>query len=131
MAVGLVTVAYANKVLDHMHNATASTAPAGQFVKLHTGDPGASATTLPSANTTRVTVDFAAASGGSVALTGTAPSWASWAAGAETISHISVWDAVTAGTFLFSAALTTAKAVANGDTLTLTSLSVSLAPLAA
>lgn len=131
MAVGLSTVNYANKVLDHMHNAAASTAPAGQFVKLHTADPGAAGATAASANTTRVTVDFAAASAGSVSQTGTAPSWASWAAGSETISHISVWDAVTAGTFLFSAALTTPKAITNGDTFTLSSLSVSLTPLAA
>lgn len=130
MAVGLASVAYANKVLDHMHRAVASTAPAGNFVKLHTGDPGASATTAPSANTTRVSATFSAASAGAVALSNT-PTWASWAAGSETISHISVWDASTAGTFLYSAALTASKAVANGDTLTLTSLSVSLAPLAA
>lgn len=130
MAVGLATTAYANKVLDHMHRAVASTAPAGNFVKLHTGDPGASAATAASANTTRPSATFSAAASGAVALSNT-PTWASWAAGSETISHISVWDASTAGTFLYSAQLTTPKSVVNGDTLTLTSLSVSLAPLAA
>jgi len=131
MTVGLVTAAFANKVLDHMLRAAASTAPAANYVKLHTADPGAAATTAPSANTTRVVVTYAAAASGSCALNGTPPSWATWAAGAETLSHISVWDASTAGTYLFSAALTTPKAITNGDTFTLSSLTVSLAPLAA
>jgi hypothetical protein len=49
----------------------------------------------------------------------------------ETISHISVWDASSAGNFLFSAALTTPKSVNNGDTLNLTTLGFSLTPQAA
>lgn len=130
MAAGLSAVNFANKVLDHMLRAVASTAPAGNFVGLHTADPGASGATAGSANTTRVAATFAAASGGSVSMSST-PTWASWASGAETISFISIWDASTAGTFLYSVALTTAKSVANGDTLTLSSLSVSLSPLAA
>lgn len=132
MAVGLHPVNYANKVLDHMHRATASTAPAANYVKLHVvaGDPGADGTGNPSANTTRQSATFSAASAGAVALSNT-PTWSSWASGSETIAHISVWDASTAGTILFSATLTASKAVANGDTLTLTSLSVSLAPLMA
>jgi hypothetical protein len=130
MAVGLHAVNLANKWLD-MLRAVAFTAPAAIYVKLHIGDPGAAATTTPSANTTRVVMTLSAAAAGAVALTGTQPTWASWASGAETESHISVWDNLTAGNFLLSAALTTPKAVANGDTLTLTSFSVSLAPLAA
>lgn len=132
MAVGLASANYANKVLDHMHRAQASTAPAGNFVKLHTGDPGASAATAASSVTTRPAVTFAAASAGAVAMTGTPPSWTSWAGtNGEVVSHISVWDANSAGNFLYSAALTSSKTVNTGDTLTLTSLSVSLAPIAA
>lgn len=131
MTVGLSTTNYANKVLDHMHNATASTAPAGNFVKLHTGDPGAAGTSNASANTTRVTVDYASASAGSVSQTGTAPSWATWAAGSETLSHISIWDASTSGNFLCSIALTTSKSITNGDTFTLSSSSIALTPIAA
>jgi hypothetical protein len=132
MTAGLVTVAYANKVLDHMHRAQASTAPAGNFVKLHTADPGAAATTAPSSVTTRPAVSYSAAASGAIAAQATFPSWASWAGTSpETETHISVWDASTAGTFLFSVALTASKVVQTGDTLTLNSLSVSLAPLAA
>lgn len=110
---------------------TAFTTIAGSFIKLHTADPGAAGTTAASANTTRVSATYTSSSSGSALALSNTPTWASWASGSETISHISDWDASTAGTFEFSAALTASKAVANGDTLTLTSLSVSLAPIAA
>jgi hypothetical protein len=131
VAVGLSAVNYANKILDHMHRAVASTAPAGNFVKLHTADPGSAGATAASSVTTRPSVTFSAASAGAVASSNT-PSWASWAGTSpETVTHISVWDASSAGTFLYSVALTASKTVSTGDTLTLTSLSVSLTPLAA
>jgi hypothetical protein len=67
-----------------------------------------------------------------VALAATFPTWASWAGtNGEVVTHFSVWDASTAGTFLYSLALTTSKTVNTGDTLTWSSGSVSLAPLAA
>lgn len=131
MTVGLSSVNYANKVLDHMHRAQASTAPAGNFVKLHTADPGSAGATAASSVTTRPSVTFSAASAGAVAASNT-PTWATWAGTSpETVTHISVWDASTVGTFLYSVALTASKVVQTGDTLTLSSLSVSLAPLAA
>jgi hypothetical protein len=130
MAVGLSTVNFADKVLNHMLRAIASTAPAGNYVATHIGDPGAAGTTTPSGTTTRVAVTFGASSAG-VCNSSNTPSWASWAGGSQTLSHISVWDALTVGTFLYSAVLTTPKAITNGDTFTLSSLSVSLAPLAA
>ena len=132
MAVGLVTVAFVNKVLDHMMRSQASTAPAGNFAKLHTADPGAAATTAPSSVTTRPTMTFGAASAGAIAITATFPTWAAWAGtNGEVVTHISVWDASTAGTFLYSAVLTVAKTDNTGDTRTLSSFSASHAPLAA
>jgi hypothetical protein len=132
MTVGLVTVAYVNKILDHMHRSVASTAPAGNFVKLHIGDPGAAATANVSSVTTRPQMTFGAAASGSIAITATFPTWAAWAGtNGEIVSHVSVWDAATVGTFLYSAVLTVAKTVNTGDTLTLSSFSASLAPLAA
>ena len=130
MTVGLSAANLANKFLD-MLGGTAFTAPTSVFVKLHTADPGSAGATAASANTTRVVVAWAAASAGSKAANGTAPAWASWASGSETISHISLWDASTAGNFLASAALTASKAVANGDTLTLSTLTVAFTPIAA
>jgi len=106
----------------------AFTAPAGTYIELHTADPGAAGTSNPSAVTTRQSATFSAASGGAIALSNS-PSFTMTAT--ETITHISVWDAATSGNFLWSAALTTAKSVVATDTLTFTTLGVSLAPLAA
>jgi hypothetical protein len=131
MARGLSAVDWANKALNHLLRAVASTAPAGQFVKLHIGDPGAAGAGNPSSVVTRMSLTFAAASAGVCASSNT-PSWTSWAGTSpEIVSDISVWDLVSAGVFQYSIALTASKTVQTGDTLTLTSVSVSLAPLAA
>jgi hypothetical protein len=129
MTVGLSAANLANRWLD-MLGATAFTAPSAFYVKLHTADPGASGATAASAETTRKAVTFSAASAGSKSMSGTV-SWTSWAAGSETVSHVSFWDASTSGNFLGSAALTASKAVANGDTLTLSTLTIALTPIAA
>ncbi len=130
MTVGLHAVNLANKWLD-MLAGTAFTAPASANVKLHTGDPGSAGTSNASAETTRKALTWSAASAGSKAIAATLPSWATWSAGSETISHISVWDNISAGNFLFSVALTASKSVTNGDTLNLTSLTFAFTPIAA
>ncbi len=132
MAAGLHTVNLANKLLDTLSN-TSFAAGATTAMRLHTGDPGAAGTSNLSAEATRRALTWSAASGGSKSIAATLPSWASWSAGPETISHIAVWDSVTtgAGNFLYSFALTTPKAIANGDTLNVTSHAASLTPLAA
>jgi hypothetical protein len=130
MVVGSSAVNLANSWLN-MLGATAFTAPAGTYVKLHTADPGSAGATAASSVVTRPAVTWAAASAGSKASNNT-PSWASWAGtNAEVVTHISVWDASTAGNFLFSAALSASKTINTGDTLNLTSLSYALTPIAA
>ncbi len=130
MAVGLHAVNLANKWLD-MLGGTAFTAPSVNAVKLHTGDPGSAATANVSSVTTRPTVTWGAASAGSKAMTNT-PSWANWAGtNGEIVTHISVWDATSAGNFLFSAALTASKTVNTNDTLNLTALTFAFTPIAA
>jgi hypothetical protein len=128
MAVGLSAVNLANKWLD-MLRGTAFTAPAAVYVKLHTGDPGASGTANVGAVTTRPAITWSAASAGQITITGTNPSWSMTTT--ETISHISLWDNATAGNFLDSIALTASQAVVNGNTLTLTSCTISLGTIAA
>ena len=133
MTVGLAATAYANKVLDHMHRAQASTAPAANYLSLHTGDPGASGASNLVSSSTRALVTFAAASAGAIASNNT-PTWSNWAwASPSTISHFGNFDASTSGTFLNSFALTASKVVQTGDTLTCASgaITVSLAPIAA
>ena len=127
MTVGLAATTLANNWLN-MLRATAFTAPAATYIKLHTADPGAAGATAASAVTTRASATFSAASAGAIALSNS-PSFTMTTT--ETITHISVWDASSAGNFLWSAALTTSKSVVNTDTLTFTTLGVSLTPIAA
>lgn len=100
------------------------------WVKLHTADPGASGATAAAAgDTTRKQATMAAASGGSKAMTGSAGPWTNGGT-SETLSYISLWSAETAGTFNASAALSAAQAWANTNTFTLTSLTISITPIA-
>ena len=129
MTVGLSAANTANKLLNTIGR-TGTTFTAGVlYVALHTADPGASGTTAASAVTTRVSPTFSAASAGSMAMTSMASTWSMTAT--ETISHISLWDASTAGTFLWSVALTASKSVINGDTLSMSSLTLAFTPIAA
>lgn len=130
MTAGLHAVNLANEWLDMLSN-SAFVEKATTAVKLHTGDPGSAGTANASAETTRKALTWAAASAGAKAITATLPQWATWAAGSETISHISVWDSTTAGNFLYSFALTASKAITNGDTLNLTAHTISFTPIAA
>lgn len=99
--------------------------------KLHTADPGSAGTTAAAAgDTTRKQSTMASASGGSKAQTGTAPVWTNGGT-SETISHLSQWTASTAGTFKSSCALTASQAWVSTNTLTLTSFSVAITPIAA
>ena len=116
MATGLSSTV-ANAILDAYCRSVAWTEPAEFWVKLHLGDPGSAGTTNPATETTRKQITFSAASGG--AITNSAQvQWLSYPA-AETITHISIWDASAAGTFIGSDALTTSRIPAIGDTVTL------------
>jgi hypothetical protein len=131
MTVGLSTTNVANGWLNTIRGGgagTSFTAPAAIYLKLHTGDPGAAGANNASAVTTRQAATLGAASSGAVALTNS-PAFSMTAT--ETIADVSVWDSPSAGNLLWTAALTTAKSVVSGDTLTFTTLGVSLSPLAA
>ena len=132
MTVGLSTVNLANAWLNTMRgggNGVTFTAPATLFVQCHTADPGASGTANVSTGiATRTALAQNAASAGSQGITATISFSAT---GSDTITHVSVWSASSAGTFYYSAALTASKTVASGDTLNLTALTLALTPLAA
>jgi hypothetical protein len=131
MASGLAAAGLANPWLA-MLGATAFTAPATTYVQLHTGEPGPSGTLLVSSVTTRPAITWGTASAGSVAAVSAFPSWANWAGtNNEVVTNISVWTAASSGTFLFSVLLTGSKTVGVGDSLTLSSLSLALSPIAA
>jgi len=82
------------------------TADAALYIQLHTGDPGAAGTANISAVTTRQAVTFGAAASNAIALSNS-PAFTMTAT--ETITHISVHNASSAGTFRWSAALTSSK----------------------
>lgn len=102
----------------------------GLSMALHTGDPGSAGTSNASAETSKKTLTLAAASGGSRSMSGTAPTWTTWTAGSETLTHASVWSS--SGTvFEYSFAFTASKSVSNGDNVSLATHSVSVTPVAA
>ena len=130
MTVGL-SAAIANSMLNAYCRNVSWTQPAAFWVKLHTGDPGSAGTSNAATETTRKQATFAAASLG-VCNTSADLAWTNVAA-TETYSHVSFWTASTAGTFVGSDALDTAKAVTAADSFTIPagSASLSLTPLAA
>jgi len=124
-----VTTGVASSVANGWLDGTFATATC--WVKLHTADPGASGATAAAAgDTTRKQATMAAASAGSKAMTGTAGPWTNVST-TETLTHISLWTASSAGTFNGSGALTASQAWVNTNTFTLTSLSIAITPIAA
>lgn len=125
MTAGLTTTRGA--AILNIYRATAYSA-VSPFVQLHTGDPGAAGTANVSGNTTRNAPTFSAPSSNSMALS----SMSSWTMNtSETITHISIWSASTAGTFQESWALSSGVPVVNGSTFSLTTLTLSYSPTAA
>jgi hypothetical protein len=101
-----------NGILDALGN-NVSFAKATVYVKLHIGAPGTSGANNAAANTTRQLASFGTPSAGS--MTTDADILWSNVPNAETYSHISLWDASTAGNFLGEQALAASKTVAVGD----------------
>ena len=132
MAAGLSQTNLINAWLNVLRGTT-FTGVAGQFVQLHTnaGDPGASGTANVSSVTTRPSLTWAAPSANAIANSNS-PQWTNWAGtNGEVVAHISIWSASSAGTFYLSITLTASKTVNTGDTVTLSSASVTLSPAAA
>ena len=94
------------------------------YVKLHTGDPGENGTANAAVETTRQSVSFNAAVGGSITSSATV-SWNNVST-TETISWVSFWDNNTAGNCLGSAQLNVAAPLQAGDDLDLTSITFTL-----
>jgi hypothetical protein len=101
------------------------------YAKLHTGVPGAAGTTGAAAgSTTRYPVIFSPAANDSIALMGTPPMWTNGGT-TETVTGLSLWSAATAGTFYMSVPLSQSILWDASDTITLSTLSISLGPAAA
>lgn len=122
-----ISATQAASLLNVLRN-TASPAIATPFVQLHTGDPGSAGTANVANASTRNAITWNAPSGGSMTLntlsafTGTT---------SETISHVSVWSASSAGTFYESWALTSSVPIILGSSLTFSAFTRSYTPIAA
>jgi hypothetical protein len=111
------------------------TAPTTINIKLHisAGDPGAAgAGNAAAGDTTRKAATFAAPSGTttrSIALSANVGPWTNVST-TETLGYISAWSDPSAGNFLWSAQLSANQAWVNTNTFTLTTLGVSITPVA-
>lgn len=126
-----MTAGLSATVADAMLGVTQLTGSSGDcvYVQLHTGDPGSAGTANVSSVTTRESVTWGTASGGSVSnSTSSEPEWTDWGGtSGETVTYISFWSASTGGTFGMSMELSgSGVTMATGDSLTLTSLTVSM-----
>jgi hypothetical protein len=97
------------------------------YVQLHTGAPGANGTANVSSVTTReATGGWTSASGGSTSANDE-PEWTSWAGTSpETETDISFWSASSSGTFGLSMPLSASVTMDTGDSLTLTSITITI-----
>lgn len=111
---GTIAVGERNKMLDAFAANGTYTANGAVWVKLHTGDPGAAGTNNAATETTRKEATFPAASSG--ALSNDANIEWTNVSTTETYTHISLWTASTAGTFLGSDDLSASAAMTAGDT---------------
>jgi len=122
----------ANQILDSLFSNAAWTPPAACYVQLHTGDPGVAGTANISSYTTRTAVTWSSSVNGTKSIAAPLTITASWAAtNNEVITHVSFWSAVTSGTFVVSDQLLNSVTAATGASVTLSSLTAPLTPVAA
>lgn len=95
-------------------------------IQLHIGAPGSAGTSSVSSVTTRQAVTWGAAAGGVISASNL-PAWTSWAgSNGEVVTDISFWSASSSGTFGLSMPLNSPVTMNTGDSLTLTSVSVTI-----
>ena len=105
------------KILNLVFHGDAFTAPSNHYVSLHTADPGETGVSeVTGGSYARQAATFSAAvnPGGTIA-TSAALVFASMPA--TTVTYVGVWDASTAGNFLWGGALVASKVTNAGDTL--------------
>lgn len=110
-----------SKLANHVLKNTAYTPPTTLYVAMHTADPTETGTvseitTATFATYARKAVTLGAESGG-VCLNSADVTWDNCPA--ITISHLSIWDALTGGNALFYGPLTAAQVMASGNTFRL------------
>ena len=112
-----------NLAMDWLLDDTAATRPTTWFLSLHTGDPGLTGANElvvgTDADYVRKAITFAAAASLAKA-TDLGVTWtADVAATTYIVTHIGIWDALTAGNFLASGALAVSETIAASGSLNL------------
>ncbi len=127
-----MTASKSNYLRSKMYQAavknTAFTGPATLYASLHTASPGQTGANEVTGNGyARVPVTFGTDTNGagssSSAVTFTGPTPANWG----TVTHMGIWDALTAGNNLYGDALTNPVATSVGVNVVLPSGAISLA----
>jgi hypothetical protein len=107
-------------ILDWMMTTGSATRPTAWYVALFTGAPSDSGggTEVSGSGYARQAVAFDAAASPAGTTTNSADvSFTADGGSFGTVSHLGIFDALTTGNLLWHGALTTSKAVADGDTL--------------
>ena len=110
-----------DKILDHLVGKTSFTMPTHSWVGLSTVNPtdDASGNAEPAENYARIETagsDWDASSGGAIANAAAITFATATGAGWGTITHFTLWDALTAGNMLAHGDLDVQKVVGTGDT---------------
>lgn len=119
----------ADKILVWIKGTTFPTALSNVYVSLHSGDPGTAGTANDISSTITGSGNRTAVATSGLSTVGSAPGGGfqvtnnssvqitTNAAGAGTVTHFGIWDAVTGGNFLASGQLTASVDVVGGDTV--------------
>jgi hypothetical protein len=108
-----------NKILDYVLRNTADWAPATIYLALHTADP-TDVTSVGLSNEVDVARQACAfdAAHATTGVTQNTDVETFSSMPAVTVTHVGLWDHVSAGNLLFHTAVAASKAVASGDTIT-------------
>lgn len=106
----------ANALLNAVLRNTSYTSPSTVYVALFNGDPASSGTEATGGSYARQAVTFAAPSGGSVSNTANV-TFTNMPA--MTVSYVAIYDSLTGGNRLYSAAAASSKVTNSTDTLTI------------
>ena len=103
------------KILDHVFGATAYTAPGTMYLALFTAAPGETGggTEVSGGGYARQTVAFTTA--GNTTSNTAAVEYPTASANYGTVTHVGIYDALTAGNLMAYAALTSSKVIETGD----------------
>lgn len=125
MAVWTWGTTFANSIIDHMLRNQAYSPPATVYLSLHTADPGATgASEVTGGSYARNAIALDAAAAKATANTD-AESFTGMPA--ATVSHVGLWTASSAGTFIGGGALNASQAVPSGGTFTINAGDLDLA----